>query len=267
LDGTVYAAFHRWRQLIADTKTFTDVLIDVVVVRDDNWAQANPGFSDLTDAADGEVGARVAIGRFVRLTTSVGPLGQDRIGTDLTLAVDPANSANVCIAWCDRVGRQDGTDWTLHVRSSTDRGRTWSGDLKTVTNAKNPALAVNGDGTTGLLFQQLVGAGSAARWVTQLELTDDSWQTAPNTMTLHTALASDPLRVELPYLGDYIRLLTVGRDFYGVFSGSNLPERGNFPCDVTYQRNVDWESHTLLNTDSASPVRTSIDPFFVHYAP
>jgi hypothetical protein len=61
--------------------------------------------------------------------------------------------------------------------------------------------------------------------------------------------------------------LTVGRDFYGVFSGSNLPERGNFPCDVTYQRNVDWESHTLFNTDKASPVRTSIDPFFVHYAP
>ena len=85
---------------------------------------------------------------------------------------------------------------------------------------------------------------------------------------LHTALFSDPPRGKnLPYLGDYIRLLTVGKDFYGVFSGSNHPDPANFPLGVTYQRNGNWAAHTLLNTDNASPVPTSIDPMFVHYTP
>jgi hypothetical protein len=268
LDGTVYAAFQRWRRVVASTATFTDALIDIVVVRDDNWAETNPGFGDLVDPDDGAVGVRVAIDRFVHFTASVGPLGQERIGADLAVAVDPADSGNVWIAWCDRVGGQAGTDWTLHVRRSTDRGVTWSAaDLRQVTNAKNPALAVNADGTVGLLFQQLSGAGGAARWVTQLELTDNAWATAPNAMVLHTALASDPPRQGLPYLGDYLRLLAVGQDFYGVFSGSNYPDLANFPFGVTYQRNANWAAHTLLSTDNATPVQTSIDPFFFHYTP
>jgi hypothetical protein len=267
-DGTVYAAFQRWQKVVANTKTFTDALVDIVVVRDDNWAQAAPGFSDLTDPADGTVGARVATDRFVHFTASIGPLGQERIGADLAIAVDPADSAKVWVAWCDRVGGQAGTDWTLHVRRSTDRGRTWSADdLHTIANAKNPALAVDSGGTVGLLCQQLAGAGGAARWVTRLELTGDAWKTAPTPMVLHTALASDPPRTGLPYLGDYLRLLAVGRDFYGVFSGSNLPDPANFPLGVTYQRNANWTSRTLLNADNASPVRTSIDPFFLHYTP
>jgi hypothetical protein len=268
-DGTIYAAFQRWSQVVAQVPDwFTDALIDIVVVRDDNWAQGNPGFSDLDDPADSTTGTRVATDRFVRFTGSNGPLGQERIGADLAIAVDPANSSNVWIAWCDRVGGQAGTDWTLHIRRSTDRGRTWSGDdLRTAVNAKNPALAVNADGTVGLLFQQLVGLGSAARWVTQLELTDDGWQGAPTNMVLHTALASDPPRKGLPFLGDYIRLLALGRDFYGVFSGSNLPDPANFPLGVTYQRNANWASHTLLNTDNATPVPHGIDPYFVRYSP
>jgi hypothetical protein len=119
----------------------------------------------------------------------------------------------------------------------------------------------------GYCFSKLAGAGSAARWVTQLELSDDAWGTAPTAMVLNTALASDPPRTGLPYLGDYLRLLAVGRDFYGVFSGSNRPAPANFPFGVTYQRNANWTSQTLLNTDNASPGRTSIDPFFVHHTP
>jgi hypothetical protein len=267
-DGTVYAAFQRWGQVVQSTKTFTDALIDIVIVRDDSWAAADPGFSDLRDPDDGDVGVRVVTDQFVHFTASIGPLGQERIGADLAVAVDPTNSANVWIAWCNRVGGQAGTDWTLHVRQSTDRGATWSNaDLRTVTNAKNPALAVNAAGTVGLLFQELAGVGGASRWVTQLELTNDAWQTPPSSLILHTALASDPPTQGPPYLGDYLRLLAVGQDFYGVFSGSNRPDLANFPLGVVYQRNVNWAARTLLNTDNASPVQTSIDPFFFHYTP
>jgi hypothetical protein len=145
--------------------------------------------------------------------------------------------------------------------------RKWSDDVRTVTNAKNPALAVNSEGVLGLLFQQLVGTGAAVRWVTQLELTSDAWATPATNFVLHTALASTPSRRFLPYLGDYIRLLAVEDEFYGVFSGSNLPDTANFPNGVTYQRNADWNTRTLLGVNNTTPVQVSIDPFFVRYKP
>lgn len=265
-DGTVYAAFQRWVKVSPSGPN--DLSVDVVVVRDDAHGGGSTPFRALTDPQDSTPGKRVAKRRFIRFTGSTGPLGQERIGADLALAVDPDDSANVWLAWCDRVGGATGTDWTLHVRRSTDRGETWGRrEVRTVTNAKNPALAVNADGLVGLMFQQLVGAGPAKRWVTQLELTADAWGTPATELVLHTALASEPPRDGLPYLGDYIRLLAVETDFYGVFSGSNRPASANFPNGVSYQRNADFTTQTLLKTDNATPVAVSIDPFFVRYTP
>src|SRR6266542_7107860 len=200
-DGTVYAAFQRWTNVTAVVPNdIFNVRADIVVVRDDAWAAGASSFSDLVDAADGTVGVRAATDRFIRFTMRSGPLGQDRIGGDVAVAVDPTDSANVWLAYCDRVGRpadgippEDGTDWTMHVRRSTDRGQTWSDDVRTITDAKNPALAVNVQGVLGFMFQQLVGTPPAARWVTRLELTDDAFATEATGHILHTALADDPL--------------------------------------------------------------------------
>jgi hypothetical protein len=262
-DGTIYAAFHHWSSLSNVSTGVWDATVDVVVVRDDDWGRGNDPFSALT-AADGLAGVAVATDRFVRFTTTTGPLGQDRIGGDLAVAVDPTNSSNVYVAWCDRVGGAAGTDWTIHVRHSTDRGQTWSADVRTITNAKNPAIAINDRGRLAFLFQQLDSTGAAGRWVTQLELTADSWATAPTNLVLHTALSSVPARNGFPFLGDYVRLLTVGNDFYGVFSGNNTPNSANFPNGVTYQRNANWTTQTLLALDNITSVPVSIDPFFFY---
>jgi hypothetical protein len=80
-------------------------------------------------------------------------MGQERLGADLSIAVDPIDSHTVWIAWCDRVGGATGTDWTLHVCRSTDRGQTWSADVRTITNAKNPIRAVNTNRLLGLVYQ------------------------------------------------------------------------------------------------------------------
>jgi hypothetical protein len=264
-DGTVYAAFHRWVRNLPSGPL--DFAIDVVVVRDDDWGGGTNPFRALVDPGDNVPGRRIAKNRFVRFTASTGPLGQERIGADLAVAVDPRDSDRVWVAWCDRVDGATGTDWTVHVRRSNNRGQTWGNDRRTITNAKNPALAVNAQGVTALMFQQLRGTGAARRWVTVLELTKNAWQTPPTRHVLHTALASQPPRQFLPYLGDYIRLLSVGDDFYGVFSGSNLPDTANFPSGITYQRNANWTTHTLLRTDNSTPVPVSIDPFFVHHTP
>ena len=269
-DGIIYAVFQRWTNVT--TVVANDVFnvhADIVVVRDDGWAASADPFSALTDPGDPlhpNAGVRVATDRFIRFTMRSGPLGQDRIGGDLAIAVDPTNSASVWLAYCDRVGGANGTDWTIHVRHSRDSGQTWLDDIRTITDAKNPALAVNADGLLGFMFQQLVGTVPAARWVTQLELTADAWATPATSYVLHTALATDPPRIGLPYLGDYIRLLAVNTDFYGVFSGSNLPDTANFPNGIVYQRNADWTHSTLLSVDNATPVAVSIDPFFIHWS-
>lgn len=266
-DGVVYGAFHRWVKVVRETQTAFDVRIDVCVVRDDDFGKGTNPFSDLKDPGDRKVAVRVARNRLAHFTASVGPLGFERIGGDLSIAVDPADARKVWLAWCDRPGGVKSRAWTLHVRHSTDRGRTWSEDVRTVKRAKNPALAVNSEGLVGLMFQQVTGTGATARWRTRLEVTKDAWKTAAKGFTLHRALTHQPKRQFLPYLGDYLRLVTVGREFFGVFSGSNLPDMANFPHGVTYQRTANFTTHTLLRNDGVTPVPVSIDPFFVHYVP
>jgi hypothetical protein len=252
-DGTVYAAFQRWA-----SGTFPNLNVDIVVTRDDNWGSGANPFTALVDPGDNVAGQRVASGVFMRFMAF---MGQERLGADLAIAVDPNDSSTVWLAWCDRVGGASGTDWTLHVRRSTDRGQTWSSDVRTITNAKNPGLAVNGNHLVGLAYQEFTGT----QWVTRLELTADAWGTTAETHVLHQAPSTAPARTFLPYIGDYIRLLAVGNDFYGVFSGNNTPDHANFPSGVTYQRAADWTTARLVNTDGVTPVAPSIDPFFFHW--
>ena len=148
----------------------------------------------------------------------------------------------------------------LHVLRSTNRGVTWSGDLRTVRNALNPALAINSAGKVGLLYQQLTGSGPTQRWVTKFESSTNG--TTWSAMTLATVPANTPPKQFDPYLGDYEHLMSVGKDFYGVFCANNTPNKSNFPKGVTYQRNANFTSHSLLDVDNATPVDVSIDPFF-----
>jgi len=74
--------------------------------------------------------------------------------------------------------------------------------------------------------------------------------------------ADTPPAKGLPYLGDYLHLLSIGRDFYGIFSANNRPDRNNFPNGVRYQRNANFNSRRLLDLDNATRVLISIDPFF-----
>lgn len=248
-DGTVYAVFHSWRSFDNNTGRGT---ADIVVVRDDKGGATPNPFTNLVDPNDHKSGVRVAQGAKFNFN---GFLGQQRTGGDVSIAVDPTNSKIVYVAYNDDVG----TFYVLHVRKSNDGGLTWSPDLRTVRDALNPALAVNSSGKLGLLFQQLTGTG-AKTWVTKFELS--SGGNPERVFVLHQAPANRPTKQFDPYLGDYDHLMAVGKDFYGVFSGSNSPRKENFPSGITYQRNVNWNSNTLLDVDNATTVNPSIDPFF-----
>ncbi len=258
-DGTIYGIFYGWRAFDGSTAT-----TDVVVVRDDNAGQGANPFTALVDS-DGLAGMRVVQKRIVPWANfPQATFGQERfVGSNITIAVDPNNSSTAYIAWADRVGQQD---YTLHVRRSVDRGVTWSAnDLYTVTNATNPALAMNDAGMVGFLYQQVVGRSTAQRWRTHLVLTEDAF-TSVQDLVLADVPATAPAPMFVPYIGDYVHLMTVGRDFFGIFSANNTPDLANFPNGVKYQRNADFATKTLLGNDNR-PVPISIDPFFFHFEP
>lgn len=254
-DGTVYVAFIHVTRAFGDGN---DMDFEVIVRRDDNWGGGADAFSDLIRPFQKTPGVLVSTG-FSRFSDLV---GQERVGADLAIAVDPNDSSTVYVAWCNRAGGQSGTDWRLNVARSDDRGMQWTPLRDVAPVAKNPALAINSDGQVGLAYQELTGG----QWVTRLEVTANSWQTPAEIKVLHQAPSTSPKQAGLPYLGDYMRMVAIGKDFYGVFSGSNAPDPANFPSGVRYQRRADFAARILLNTDGITPVATSIDPFFFHWS-
>ena len=249
-DGTVYAVFHSWRSFNGSTGNGT---ADIVVLRDDSGGTGPNPFTDLVDPVDHKAGMRVAQGAKFNFN---GFLGQQRTGGDVNIAVDPTNRKIVYVAYNDDLNGF----YVLHVRKSSDAGQTWTPDLRTVRDALNPALAVNSAGKLGLLYQQLTGTG-AKNWVTKFELSSGGG-IPERTFVLHQAPGNRPIKQFDPYLGDYDHLMAVGKDFYGIFSGSNSPRKENFPSGVVYQRNVNWNTSTLLDVDNSTTVNPSIDPFF-----
>lgn len=254
-DGTVYVAFLRR----TGTNPMGVPLVDVVVRRDNNWGQGSPAFSDLHDPISGAVGSRVVIGTPINIQFSEqSDFGNDRYGSDLAIAVDPRNSRRVYIAWGDGV---NAATYGLHVRYSTDGGIHWSPDVRAVATAKNPGLAINSRGVIGFSFQQVTGPVGTQRWLTQFERTSDNFVTTDPHVLANTN-AEAPAPQFGTYLGDYMGLQAIGKDFYGVFSASNYPDQANFPSGVTYLRNVDWVNHQLLPVTGTTPVNISIDPFY-----
>ncbi|HSS52382.1 MAG TPA: hypothetical protein VLX28_25850 [Thermoanaerobaculia bacterium] len=249
-DGTVYAAFFRWSAGCAGGNNTADV----VVVRDNLWGTGAPPYQAITDG--GLAGVRVVSGVTIAGLSTL--LGTQRIGSSLSIAVDPRNSRTVYVAWGD--GATANT-YTLHVRQSTDGGATWSADRRAIVKATNPSLAVNTNGRVGFLYQKLTGAPGSQRWETHLERSDDGFATAPTDIILANVPDANGTYVGPNPIGDYTHLMAVGKNFYGVFSGNNTPDMANFPNGITYQRNVDWVGHVLKDLAN-NPVTVSIDPFF-----
>lgn len=253
-DGTVYGVYTQRTASSGSVRTG-----NIVVVRDDDFGQGPNAYSDLTDPSDLNPGRFVVASvNWIFLNASV--FGQERLGDRVSIAVDPRDSQTVYVAWCDRPPGATGNTSTVHVRRSTDGGANWSVDLLTVNSAISPHLAVNASGNAAALYQQLVGTGASQRWQTRFRQTTDggsSW----SDVLLATTPANAPAMTFLPYLGDYVGLTATGDDFYGVFAASNVPDNANFPNGVTYQRNANFTTNTLLD-GAGNPVPASIDPFF-----
>lgn len=254
--GAIYCAFYSYN---GPGPSPAD-LRDVVVVKDLNWGASAPPFQALLDAGDGQAGVRVVTGisnPWYNSNFEDPSFGNDRYGPDLAIAVDPNNADRIYVTY---VTGTNAADATLHLRWSGDGGQNWSSDVRAIPKAKNPSLAINSRGLVGFVYQQVVGAN----WMTVLEVSDDGFAASFATHVLASTPTNTPTPagVMATYLGDYIKLLSVGEDFYGIFCAGNEPVKANFPSGVTYQRNVDWATQTLVSNDGVTPVPASIDPFF-----
>ena len=248
-NGTVYGLFARTTNNNGVNRT-----CDVTVVRDDNFGTGIP-FTALV-GGDGNSGVIVATGVNMPFINA-GGLGQHRLGSHMSTTVNPANSNEAFIAWTDRTGMV-GTN--LHVRQSIDNGVNWSGDLLNIPNGLNPAMAINSDGVIGVLYQQLVNGRREVhlqRSIDRINWTD---------LVLSNTPDNTPPPTFQPYLGDYIDLMCVGQNFYGVFSASNVPNNANFPQGVTYQRIANFATNQLIDR-RGNTVNPSIDPFFFAIEP
>jgi len=252
--GRIYVSYFNWTAFNGTTQNVTS---DVVVARDDNWGSGATPYTALTDAGDGKAGVRVVTGVTIPWRNS-NFIGQERVGSHLAIAVDPNNADVVYVAWCDFP--KGAAPYSIHLRKSTDGGKTWSADLRVVANGINPGLAVNSASHVGFSYQTLTNSGT--KWETHIEISKDGFATTPAPIVLATTPSNTPTAIFLPYLGDYIYLTAVGTTFYGVFSANNTPDNANFPSGVKFQRNANFTTHQLLNVDNKTVVPISIDPFF-----
>jgi IPT/TIG domain len=247
-DGTIYVAYERW----SGGAFRQNITADIVVARDDSWGGSASPFTDLIDSSDGLPGRLVATGVTI---DDGGFLGPERLNNDLAIAVDPNHSDVVYVAWSDNTEQV----YTLRVRRSTNRGVDWSDDLLTVPNATMAGLAINSAGRVALMYQSVENG----RWETHLRRTANSEATAWDDLVLSNTPVDAPKLDFHPYLGDWARLVALGRTFYGVFCANNTPDPANFPSGVRFQRNhTTSPPFTLLTSEGGKPVRPSIDPFF-----
>ncbi len=249
-NGTIYAVY------------YSDIspAWDVVVARDDNWGNSAPPFQALIDT-DTKPGIRLSTTVNLPSLPSGLYIGQERVNGDLAIAVDPNNSATVYVCWGDFQG---GT-YTVYVVKSTNSGANWSAPIRTIDNATNTALAVDSKVRLGFLYQLVTGPSSNQKWQTTLELTTDDFASITSYVLANTP-AGSPAKAFDPYLGDYLSMSAVDQSFYGIFTANNTPDLANFPNGVTYQRNADFTTKTLLDL-SNNPVSVSIDPFVFKVVP
>jgi hypothetical protein len=256
-DGHVYAAFYRRLTSVMNV----GYTADVVVVRDDNWGQGMPPYTNLIDAGSmpplsgqrAAPGVTVTDDCFCDGTGNGSPsvFPNQRQGGDLFITVDPTDARVLYLSWADR---QPGDPMTLHLRRSIDSGQSWPGpDLLTVPSAKNAGIAVNSQGRLAFLYQQWAGVSPNHRWQTHLRRfvggvwTDDT-------------LSDMPCEAACGWTGDYEYLAAAGKNFFGVYSASNDPT--TLPAGTTFLRNHSGAMPPVLWKIDNTPVGNSIDPFF-----
>jgi hypothetical protein len=306
--NTVYAAFLRFH---GNTAPFMgvkapsgDQLSDIVLVRDDNGGlkpgsnpktgDPNPNaFQDLKTGPGGATIGKVIQNMTVPWTplnnsgTKLGaPPNFQRLGGDISVAVNPTNPLDVAMAYTVLDGAKHSQ---VHVVVSIDGGATFLKDMQFSLpgfNSGLPNVAVAASGNIGLLYDTFDGKD----FITHLARATANLGTIVDQKLSDFPATNPGGNGTGLYVGDYQGLVAVGNTFFGTFSASNNPDpkdasRNTFPDDaqVLFQRNLSvngvfkdnskkpFDLKTLKLTDTAFlagqkaggiPPDPSIDPYF-----
>ena len=232
---TVYVAFERWNDFFQTGFRSGVGIGDLVVVKDTNAGRGH--FRAL-----GAAGAGAIVQGGLQFPFGTGGLGQERIGSGLSIAVDPRDANVVFLAV--EVFERD----VQHVAifRTTDGGRNWNRvyDLRPGTGL--PALAIAAGGTIALeytgAFHGLIE--------THLLQTPDRFSTVGDT-TLSRFTDTSLIPSFDPFIGDFQRLVAVGDVFHGTFSASN--DTTLYPQQPVFVRD---------RSRLGGSVSHSIDPFY-----
>lgn len=261
--GTVYAAFTRWNTQIENSSSGLRFGSDIVVVKSTN------------SGASFSAGSIVAspVTAFTNADNTNLSVGQERVGGDIAIAVDPNNANHVVIAY-QSVGATVGSPvMQLVVAESNDGGATWATKFTTPSSSRSgePALTILADGQILFLYDNYAptdGSPSLGTLSQHLVATSDDFATATDTVLAHEVNGNPAAQFD-PYLGDFFDLTGVGNNFYGIFSASNadngtLASYLNTNPDL-FQRDFNGTLGTgsfQLTDSSGGSVAFSIDPIF-----
>jgi hypothetical protein len=134
----------------------------------------------------------------INFTTPQTPLtlGQERIGGDAAIAVDPNNAMHVVVAYGNAPGPDHSGELQLVVAESTNGGMTWTQKFATPAVAGGiksalPALSILQNGTIGLLYTSYDPATD--KLSQHLRTTSNDFASTPTDTTLATESNAIPL--------------------------------------------------------------------------
>lgn len=259
----VYAVWERWdaSTSVSGGRVFNST---VMIRRDDNGATGGTKFGDLGIGGNGVVVA-TAQQVFTTGVNSPASLGLERIGSDLSVAVDPKNVNHVYVAFAEVPGAANSGQIRVRVMESTDGGGSWTQKFTTAADPNFrsglPALAVTANGQVGLMY---TGFDAVTNKLEQhFVRTSNNFLNVNDLVIERFTNGNVAIKIN-PYLGDYMDLAAVGDDFYGVFSSSNNLNDAKFPLGLPeFQRASTGAPGTFILTDlSGNLVDFSVDPFF-----
>jgi len=263
----VYAVFERLNTFVERDANGNRYTSQVVVERSDNGGA--DGFKALGDGVVAGTPTAVLAGPPVSDVNTPLTLGQERVGGDLAIAVDPNNAAHVVAVWGDAPGANGAGIVQLHLAESFNSGASWVQDkfvTSQATRSNQPAVSISSTGAIGLLYDNY---DPATNKLSQHIVTTTNDFVTFTDQTLATETNARPMNDGQPYLGDFFDLTSVGNTFYGVFSASNADNGTDAQfSNVIFGRNFTGNSGTssfkLVDTDGNS-VASSIDPYFFTY--
>jgi hypothetical protein len=238
VNGTsVYAVYERVQGVTGAVheNNQRDFVVDVVVVKDD---LTSPTFGNFDGLGTNGVGVVIAS----NVIAPLGLLGQERLGSDLAIAISPDGSQiYVAFAVSPNFDRP-----TVQVYQSSDGGQTWPSVYGTRDKSALPVLAVAQNGAVGLMYTSYEYGNLETHFT----------QTLNNFGNVGDTILSrffDPaIAIQFdPYIGDFERVVAVGNTFYGTFSAGN--DTSLYLTQPTFLRDASMLGHG---------VAFSIDPFY-----